>query len=227
MLIRVPRLTVADLATWATHERTDAVNAERWRSKLETMAAQATEAIAAWHRDGPGYAGVSWGKDSVVVAHLIVRAGLDVPLVWVRVDGVENPYSPLVRDAFLARWPVRYEEIEAPAGAHRTSAEGFRIAAERFGDRYVSGVRAEESRARRVSLATHGIDTGRACRPIARWSTAQVFAYSQAHGLPLHPAYAMTMGGMLPREHLRVAALGGERGRGHGREEWERRYYGP
>jgi len=41
-----------------------------------------------------------------------------------------------------------------------------------------------------------------------------------------HPAYACSMGGALDRAQLRVAALGGDRGSGHGREEWERRYYG-
>jgi hypothetical protein len=32
-------------------------------------------------------------------------------------------------------------------------------------------------------------------------------------------------GGRLDRERLRVAALGGDPGRGHGRAEWEAHYY--
>lgn len=34
------------------------------------------------------------------------------------------------------------------------------------------------------------------------------------------------MRGLLSRERIRVATIGGERGTGHGRAEWERTYYG-
>ena len=37
--------------------------------------------------------------------------------------------------------------------------------------------------------------------------------------------YACSLGGLLDRSKLRVASLGGQRGTGWGRAEWERRYY--
>ena len=64
------------------------------------------------------------------------------------------------------------------------------------------------------------------CAPIGWWTARDVFAYLHLHGLPVHPAYAMTRGGLWPRDRIRVASLGGQRGRGAGREEWERLYYG-
>lgn len=228
MLITVPSLDERDLEVWRTHERMDALNAQRWASRLSEMASRATDVIRTWMLGGPGYAGVSWGKDSVVVASLIAEARLAIPLVWVRLDGVENPDCPLVRDAFLARWPhVDYHEIAAPPTHHaeRTKA-GFTLASRRWGARYVSGVRAAEAAVRKMSIIHRGLDTGRACRPIGHWSTAHVYAYAYARQLPLHPAYAMTMGGLYDREHRRVAAIGGERGTEFGRAELEARYYG-
>lgn len=53
-----------------------------------------------------------------------------------------------------------------------------------------------------------------------------VFAYLHKHDLPVHPAYAMTMGGFYDRRWLRVSSLGGLRGADRGRAEWEQQYYG-
>lgn len=241
MLIDSPRLTTRDREAWARNERVDAVNARRL--DLAGMALAATQEIRAFWDDAGnaarGYCGVSWGKDSVVVADLIARAALSIPLVWIRVDPVENPDCVLVRDAFLAMHPrVAYGEIavafsrdDVEHSASRvsrgafTSARGFAIAAERYGNRHVSGVRAAESAGRRLRMRVHGPSTDRTCAPIGWWSTSAVFAYLHARGLPVHPAYAMTMGGALDRERLRVASLGGARGAGFGRREWERRYY--
>lgn len=47
-----------------------------------------------------------------------------------------------------------------------------------------------------------------------------------SRGLPIHPAYGYLMDGILDPRRVRVASLGGERGTGWGRREWERRYYG-
>ena len=75
-------------------------------------------------------------------------------------------------------------------------------------------------------MARWGESTERTCAPLGGWTGADVFAYLHTHRLPVHPAYACSLGGVLDRDRIRVAALGGERGRGHGRAEWERRYYG-
>lgn len=187
--------------------------------------AKAQRAIAEFTAHGRGYIGVSWGKDSVCVAHLAIGCGW--PIVWVRMRPVDNPDCPLVRDAFLARFGTAYDEIvmQYDPNAKRTSFPGFAEAARRHGDRYVSGIRGDESGTRKLSVATHGIATARTCRPLARWSAQDVFAYLHLHDLPIHPAYAMSMEGLLEREHLRVGAIGGERGTGWGRRQWEERYY--
>ena len=215
-----------------------------WQNTLDRARAWATTAVhrkrVAKARDevlsftgsGGGYASVSWGKDSVCVAHLVATLVPRVPLVWVRVEPDFNPDCPLVRDAFLARYRVTYDEIEivrgdVPGKAHGTLIAGAAIAAQRYGDRYMSGVRGAESaaRARRVRSGS----TARTCAPIGHWLGVDVFAYLVSHDLPIHPAYACTMGGLLDPEHIRVGPIGGARGArpgdGHGRAEWEQRYY--
>lgn len=230
-LIVTSRHTERDLEHWRICEEEDELNAQRLRAKLERKAEQAVAELRSFIATMKcGYLSVSWGKDSVVVAWLLHQLGGDYPAVWVRVHAWDNPDCPLVRDAFLARFPLpRYEEIEVEVGPNRhggTLTRGFDEAARRHGDAYASGVRAAESRARRISIGHRGLTTKRTCRPIGHWSTPEVFAFSRLHDLPLHPAYGYTMGGVYDRMHLRTASLGGVRGQEHGRAEWERAYYG-
>lgn len=231
-LIVTARHRPEDLEHWRRCEQIDALNARRLAGRLATKAAAAQDVMRAFIGEGGGYLGVSWGKDSVVCAHLLHTLeleGLRYPAVWVRVRLWENPDCDRVRDAFLEGWPLRaYSEIEVDAGEDRaggTSAVGFAEAAQRHGARHVSGVRGAESRIRRIVMARHGEASATTCRPIGRWSTEEVFAYLAIHGLPIHPAYGYTMGGLFDRMRLRTASLGGERGSGHGRGGWERAYY--
>lgn len=229
MLIVVPQHTAADLDHWTERQRWDARVAD---SPLLTRRIDAAlDEIRAQGDDG--YLGVSWGKDSVVVAHLAHLAGSTLPLVWVRVEPIANPHCALVRDDFLRRWPgAVYDEIEIRCSysggewhATGTLEAGFAQAAAAYGDRYVSGIRAEESSSRTLSAMTHGVRTARVCRPILWWKGLDVFAYLHRYDLPVHPAYAMTWGGTLDRERVRVASLGGQRGTGKGRADWEHTYY--
>lgn len=225
MLIASPRHSANDVAAWEVHRRTDEINAYRWRGWFAREEAKSIAMIRAFVEAGPCYVGCSWGKDSTVVAHLVTLARVRPPIVWVRLDGVDNPDCPLVRDAFLAAHDVEYHELRAPVGESRRLERGIEMARDRFGRRYVNGIRATESRVRRLSILRHGEDTGAACRPIAWWSSDRIYAYLHARELPVHPAYGCSMGGRLAREWLRVSSIGGERGTGHGRAEWERRYY--
>jgi len=229
VLIASPRHTAEDLEVWEVEERTDALHAQRVNFKKKARDAMAE--MAKFIPGGPGYLGVSWGKDSVVVAHLAWLlaqcGGPSFPVVWVRVDARENPDCPLVRDAFLREHPgTVYDEIDAAIPEiGLTSSLGFEEAARRYGDRHISGVRAAESAVRKLRTMRWGLSTERTCAPIAWWSTRDVFAYMHQESLPVHPAYACSMGNIYPREHLRVAALGGKRGQGFGRSEWEDHYY--
>lgn len=232
-LIASPRHSQADLDAWAARERHDALRCMTGRASMDRMEAQAMQHIRDFFAADPsGYVGTSWGKDSTVVAHLARRVDPSLPVVWCRLDRYDNPDCEPVRDAFLAAYPGRYHEYTAPGplpvdgslptGARRPS---YALAAAAHGDRYVSGIRGEESRARRLRQRGHGANSKRTSAPITTWTAKDVFAYLHRYDLPVHPAYAQSMGGRLDRDWLRVASLGGLRGIGHGRRRWEWDYY--
>lgn len=234
MLIRHPRQTARDIEAWERAERADAVHGRT--SALARRVAQAESAVAEFAMQGPCYLGVSWGKDSVCVADIVARVAPTIPFVYVRVSPLDNPDCETVRDHFLAAHPcVGYHEITVTLDADPTAwsgfattgatGRGFETAAARFGDRYVSGVRGAESGDRKRRMAIHGISSKRTCAPIGWWSGADVFGYLHARGLPVHPAYACSMGGALNRDRIRVSSLLGQKGNSRGRAEWETLYY--
>lgn len=232
MLLSSNKHSARDLERWRLVERTAAVHAKT--AMFARRSEEARRALVEFLVDGAGYCGVSWGKDSVVVAHMVSGLVPSFPLVWVRVEPVANPECALVRDAFLAAHTCCYDEIATTAarGVDRshtkalTSGAGFEEAARRYGDRHVSGVRAEESGRRKIGILSRGLTTHRTCSPLGRWTAGDVWAYLLSHDLPVHPAYAYTLDGALDPGRIRVGALGGHRGTGMGRAEWEERYYG-
>ena len=219
MLIDSPRLTPRDREHWARLEHYDDVLSRDPR--LDCLAEQAMRAITEFAEQGDDwYVSVSWGKDSVVAADLALRVVPDAHLIWVRSKHFEMPECEAVRDVFLARHPsARYTEIEVELRNPKRGEPGFEerqldpnadhqdILKEELEGRYVSGVRAEESRIRGISIAHRGLVTPNTCRPIGRWSATDVFAYLHREDLPVHPAYAMTAGGYYDRRWLRVHPL--------------------
>lgn len=238
MLIPSPRHCPDDLRLWAELEACD--RGAAWHQSISKRATTAIEAINRFLAKGPAYLSVSWGKDSVVVADMTIRAASIAniavpPLVWVRVEPIANPDCQSVRDAFLSLHPnITYHEIveycsHDADGWHATGTlkQGFERAAQLVGTpRYISGVRADESGVRTLSARRLGVSTTTTCRPLIWWTVTNVFAWLARHDLPVHPVYAMLGNGRWGREFIRVASLGGRRGDGLGRAEWEREYYG-
>lgn len=236
-LILSKRHSARDLEQWSLCERLDAVNAKRL--PLPQMILRATNEMGDFaRRVGGCYAGTSWGKDSSVLAHLcyLLQAehGIIIPVVWVKVLPIANPDCALVRDAFLAQHPLaNYHEIEVWCAhdadgwhARGTLEKGFAQAAKQFDARHISGIRGAESGPRKHRMMTYGVSSENTCAPIGWWSTPEVYAYLYQYKLPVHPAYACSQGGIWHRDRIRVASLGGKRGQGHGRAEWEMYYYG-
>lgn len=232
MLIKSDRHTARDLAEWREYERADKTHCNsrmlgrNWRRALEAIR-QFTAAGACW-------CGVSWGKDSVVTAHAVMTVSPHVPLRWIRVEPIKSPECEEVRDSFLKLHPrCDYDEVEvwctASDGdwhASGTLEAGSKVVCDALGERTILGIRASESTTRAMRVFRYGENTKNRSAPLGLLTTDDVFAKLYQYGLPVHPAYAMTGGGRWPRKHLRVSSLGGQRGRGHGRLEWEQEYYG-
>lgn len=232
-LILCDRLTDADLRAWRSLEAADRLYAKRHGDRLRRMADVAARDVLEFLSRGPAYAGVSWGKDSLVLAHLIFQAELSIPFVWVKVKPIFNPYCLLVRDAYFERFKSDYREYEVecergPRGwlASGTLEQGFDMAiANLKTDRHISGIRMQESAVRRMRGKRWGVSTEKTCAPLSEWTTQEIFAYLAMYDLPIHSNYAMLGGGRYQRDYLRVASLGGLRGREMGRYEWEYEYY--
>lgn len=224
MLITMDTLTRADLAAWEAQQRYDLAIG---RSPAhQRRAARAVAEIRAFHDTHPDcVCSTSWGKDSVVVAHLARLADPTIPIVWVptiRADGIsyESESSYQVRDTFLRAWPGTYEERPAVAINPKRGDTDWTwdqydqpdyhsqdVLKDNISEPYISGVRAEESAVRTMSIGHHGTTTRHTCRPIGKWQATDVFAHLAANDLPIHPAYAATIGGTLDRRWLRVHPL--------------------
>ena len=231
MLINSDRHTVADIEEWRRLERFDKLLGRNADQKAEA-AIEEIEIFKLKHHHS--YVGTSWGKDSLVICHLVARAQLKIPIVWFPMDPLETPECRVVRDKFLARYPnVDYRE--APLMTYSTGdwwlqhlgtfSSKVLPSAGYFDGSYVSGIRGEESSGRKQRMKS-GIEVGKTCAPIGYWTGEEVFAYLHYHDLPIHPAYAMSFGGTIDRKRLRVSFLGGEQGTGKGRGLWEQKYYG-
>lgn len=224
MLIPSDRHTAADLRLWVEYEEADLAYAESHRHRFDRLQSDSVEILRKWDTGEAGYLGTSWGKDSVLLMHMARIAGIAVPSVWVRMRGRDNPNCECVRDRFLSMIPGNYHERvfvyeDCPRDQH------WKAVAKEFGNRRLTGLRMDESGRRAMSVRHLGIDTGISCRPLAHWTSPDVFAWAAIHDLPLHPAYAMLGGGRWPREYLRTHGIGGETGTNLGRREWEKEYY--
>lgn len=221
MLIPSHRHRPEDLLLWAELEAADLINASSWRMQKKIEASK--KIVDSFIADDPAYCSVSWGKDSVVVAHIVRQLSATIKLVWVRWPRSDNPDSVLVRDTFADNLSF---DVIAPDDDADDGRLGFSLAA-KFAEtpRRISGLRASESTSRRLSIS-HEINTLNSCRPLAWWSLADIFGYLAVNSLPVHPVYAMLGGGRWNREQIRVDSIGGARGRGAGRDQWEREYYG-
>lgn len=227
MLIASERHKAEDLELWAGLQDADRINAER--PALRGRAERSILAIRDFAAAGPCYASTSWGKDSVVMADLVCEANrrfaLDVAMLWVTYGAATNPGCRRVRDAFFASRRCRY--IEVDVGDAESMRDDYGPANAAAGcDRYLTGVRADESWARRVSMRHRGLATARACRPLGWWRIDDVFAWMALRDLPVHENYAMLGGGRWPRGQIRTSSVGGERGCERGRRQWEQEYYG-
>lgn len=152
-----------------------------------------------------GYVAVSGGKDSVVVADLARRVDPAVPLVWFD-SGLEYPEtlpylhelrdrwganlhivpaSPTLLELLVASGAWDHDAVNQPVPSMgEVVIEGpAEIAHERFGEGELWGVRAAESRARRLMYATRlRTEVARSCDGCCPASDPPNGAQRAAHG---------------------------------------------
>lgn len=191
------------------------------RSKqFQRRVAEATAIVEeALRLSGGALVSNSWGKDSVVMAHLVWGVDSAVDLVHVgdeHEDLIDN-FSQ-VRDEFLARWPMPYHHVVAQMGG-LSSRQGIdqsevgRLAQTRF-----IGLRVEENGGRQWSLRKYGpihqyqvgeqAGTWRVC-PLLNWSYLDVWGYTVLYGLPYLNYYDSEFAG--EKRYSRTSSICGYR----------------
>ena len=221
MLIVTHRHTKADLELYRDYEEMDRINAVS-----PVRVERSLRVVKAWldtHPETAAY--TSWGKDSVVLLHLLTLTGRKTPVVYMRFSDRDNPDCEPVRDAFLEKYDINYHEEIFEYGRVRKSGAHWKALQRKYGPYKLTGIRNDESGVRRMVFMMHRECSAYSCRPLSLWKNHEVFAYIQQEGLPLSPVYGYLGGGRWKREHIRTHSLAGTSGDGFGRAEWEREYY--
>ena len=220
-MIITPRHTKVDLDLYREYEEMDRIL--KVPLKKIDRSLQVIKSWIAQHDDAVAF--TSWGKDSVVLLHLLALLDAKIPVVYMLLTLSANPDCKLVRDAFLRKYPLNYHEFlydETKIGKHE---EHWKMIADLYGYHRITGIRNDESGIRRMVFLMYREASIYSCRPLSIWNNADIFAYIEQNNLPLNPVYGYLGGGRWDRKHIRTHSLVGTVGDSFGRTEWEREYY--
>jgi phosphoadenosine phosphosulfate reductase len=221
MLIITDRHTKADLKLWEEYREMDGL-IKIPMEKIE----QSLGIISNWldtHKPGAVY--TSWGKDSVVLLHLVSLLKIKVPVVYMRFTDRDNPDCELVRDLFLETHDMDYHEDSFEYVKVRKTGAHWKALQKKYGPYRITGIRNDESGIRKMVYLVYRESSKYSCRPLSLWRGKEIFAFIEQNGLPLCPVYGYLGGGRWERENMRTHSLAGTTGDNHGRTEWEREYY--
>ena len=168
-----------------------------FKRKVEKAKEIIREALAI----APSYVAVSWGKDSVVMLHLVQSICPDIlAFHYGSIESATGLVSnfPEVIATYRSKFPTNYQELIAlPEWAFTPDTVRDRIQATidpKFKVALV-GVRAQESKKRRSAIKHYGVihqyksDNLWRCFPLAYWQTEDIWAYTCLHDLPYLDAY--------------------------------------
>lgn len=195
----------------------------------------------------------SWstGKDSTAMTHLVRTMDDDIPIL-IQFDDCDWPTKRPYAERVCAQlgWQVHSVEPDFSvweiacrerigydnicAQSHQITRDGFLVPLdakrrELGGDGVFLGLRIEESRARKLNLASRGPlyrlrDGTWRCCPLWRWTARDVFAYLVSHGIEINPCYLQNR--FKQPEEIRLSwALPTPTGRTTGDLEHLRYYY--
>lgn len=221
------------------------VNAKAYKRSIDDAHGVVSMALSQF--PGPVAVGVSGGKDSVAMCHVVAQhckptviwndSGLELPesegvvrslaeqleLPVIVARGVDALARKIAIGADLARRQTRQTDELCIVAPVREALASLGAAVE------FVGLRSQESRRRKMVIAMHGpiyASKRWGCAiawPMRRWSAADVFAYIDEHKLPLHPAYLRT--DWAQRESIRVSWAWDSSRERVGDIEYVRRFY--
>lgn len=234
------------------------IGARMRASRLDRLARQSGDQLRVYLAGRKVVLALSYGKDSMVCLDLIHRSGLlsELSLVMWNRTGFEPEetlaFRDHVRDQYGLGGVVAYEETVPeqetlertlsgvdPSAKHPTSDFVYECLEQprwRMMDAYeisgtIMGLRQDESRARRMSIAQRGTqywnrrEKAEICLPVARWTTRDIFEYAASREVPLHPIYHRAPPLGFPRDRVRLSSPVDIGMRDHGQLVMLRRLY--
>ena len=179
------------------------------------------------------YVALSWGKQSIVLAHLAWRVSPEILCVhWSGQDADIIADFDATRDAFLRYYPINY--LECSRGERWLKEAGVQLMQEGGYGGLLIGLASWESKGRRYALGKAGenniyryADGRLRCCPIARWGKLELAAYIAKYQLPVLSTYrrlgldVRTSAGLTPGSH---AEAGIDHLPSKDLEEWRRRW---
>lgn len=214
---------------------------------VQRRIAEAMEDLDSWRqRCRKPYVAWSTGKDSTVALWLARQVDPDIEAVYFDADASLPETEQMLRDVpdlwggpfrvvktrplleVLAHYGLDHPRIEYQTMRATVYEPVQQLRTEGY-DGVVVGIRAEESRGRRMGVARYGrIFDSRASGmltawPLARWTSMDVWAIIAAHDIPYNRAYDLPWD--RPREELRVSYWAGETFRTYGRYAWLKHHH--
>lgn len=229
-----PILTDEDLRIWAQWERAAIARSktQAHQRAIDASRGYFDEFVA---KTKSPYLAFSGGKDSCAMIHLVASFGYRGKAAWLSGDFDWPGESKLVADygsmtglhvdvlrAPVSSWellrqtaPESMADEDTLSSSREKDSPGFFATFERYRrehdlDGVLLGMRAEESRARRILQRKRGgvyyaaTRSEWVCQPICRWTGLDVYAYLLSRGLPVLHLYRCL------RIPQRVSRFGGE-----------------
>lgn len=155
----------------------------------------------------------SWGKDSVVVMHLVIQVKPDIPVVFIDTTFKPKATYKLMND-LVKDWNLNLKVFKSHRLEDKTFMENIvfgpklwkgnpdlccqifkveptqRAVEELKLDAWFSGLRATESEKRSIFKKIHKQGEFTRLHPIHDWTEADIWRYMACHNLPVHPYYA-------------------------------------
>ena len=162
---------------------------------------------------GQCYNSLSWGKQSIVLAHMIFSVDQSIKNVFWGGEYMEliSDFAA-TRDKFLSKWPLDYIGYDAGDTELKENGVKFLIDHDMFG--VFMGLAKCESKARKRTLEAANFrnvfsyaNRKMRCCPLADWSDMDIAAYISVHNIPLLSTYrkygitARTSAGVTPGSH--------------------------
>lgn len=157
------------------------------------------------------YVSLSFGKQSLCVAHMVYVAAPETPMFFLASDETWHLYDYAeVMESFLSRWPIKLTVVQTHRWADGEDWSDARAAGDRDlqtmvdrmqWDGWFWGLSIDESRQRKLTLlgANHQgtphpsifryTDGKLRCCPLMRWSIDDLSAYISTHDLPMLNIY--------------------------------------